>query len=153
MPKPKKNKTGLHKKISSVLKGVPIPQGVRNWRPPDKPGADQTGDSSAVPKSNTSSVFKGVPVPADNESRQPACKHEQDHPANTSPIRPQEGRQASQNNLGRKSDCTKEPTAETAGDKQVDAENRVAYYRGPPIEGSRRSLREWIWEKLFGAKD
>ncbi len=65
MSRPGKKKGGLHKNVSSVLEGVPIPQGVRNWRPPDECGPDWTGDLSDVAKSNISSVFKGVPDHAD----------------------------------------------------------------------------------------
>ncbi len=78
MAKSRENKSGLHKKISSVLKGVPIPQGVRDWQPPDKCEPDKTADASEAGTSKISSVFKGVTAPSGDDARQPADKPAQD---------------------------------------------------------------------------
>ncbi len=152
MAKPRKKRAGLHKDVSSVLEDVPIPQGVRNWQPPDEFGPDWTGDSMAVPKSNISSVFKGVPDPADNYSRQPTYEHAQAHSANGSPIQTLEDSQISQTDSAPKPDHAKEPMPEMAGGKQIGAEDHVACYHDPLVETSCRSLIRWIREKLFCVK-
>ena len=109
MAKPKNKKSGLHKNVASVLKGVAIPQGVRNWRPPGKCTPERSDDLSGVPKPDISSVFKGAPSPGGNGARQPAGEHT------------------------------------SAG--------RVVFYNDAAAKVPRRSLRQRIWEKLFGVKN
>ena len=78
MGKSQKNKAGLHKKVSSVLKGVSIPQGVHDLQPTDTSAPDKTADVSAATTSKVSSVFKDATAPSGNDARQPAGKHVQD---------------------------------------------------------------------------
>ncbi len=80
MAKSGKKKTGLHKMISSVLKDVPIPQGVHDWQPPDTREPDKTADvSEAAATSKISTVFKGVTAESGNDAGQSAGKHAQGH--------------------------------------------------------------------------
>ena len=153
MTKPRKNKAGLHKNVSSVLEGVPIPQGVRNWRPPDECGPDWTGDSSAVPKSNISSVFKGVPIAFGDGARPPAGKHPQNNCAEVSPVETPNDRQTSQSNLVKKLDCPEESLAKAVRAKQPEFVNRVVYYRDPLEEAATRTLGQRIQDNFFAPRE
>jgi hypothetical protein len=87
MAKSGKKKSGFHKEISSILKGVPIPQGVRNWRPPDKSDTDRADDSLSSVMSNVSSVFKGVAVPGAKRAGEPSPAPNEDLDGVTVPER------------------------------------------------------------------
>lgn len=71
MAKSGENKSGLHKKISSVLKGVPIPQGVHDWQPPEKCGPNKTPNASEadVTTAKISTVFKSVTAPSGDDGQ------------------------------------------------------------------------------------
>ncbi len=153
MAEPEKNKVGLHKSVSSVLKGVPIPQGVRNWRPADKFGPDRTGDSSAVPKSDISSVFKGVPVAPDDDARSHVGKHPQNNCAEVSPADTPDDRQTSQSNLVKKHDCPEESLAKAVRTKQPESASRVVYYHDPIDEAATRTLGQRMQDNFFAPRE
>jgi hypothetical protein len=153
MAKRRKNKSGLHKDVSSVLNGVHIPHGVHNWQPPDKFDPDRTDSSSAISESSISSIFKGVPVPHDDSLR-PTRAYAQDHRANIPPFQPQDGIQTSQNAPVKNLDCSEESSGDALGTEQVEFMSRVVHYRNPLFEEApKRNLWKRIREKLFGAKD
>ena len=144
MAKPTKDKTGLHKNVSSVLKGVPIPQGVCNWRPPNRCGPDQTDDSSAVSTSNISSVFKGVSVATEDVARPPAAKHPQNNGSEASLVETPNDRQTSESDLVKNHDCPEESLATDVWTEQPEFVNEVVHYRDPTMEPATRTLGQWI---------
>ncbi len=146
MAKPRKNKAGLHKKVLSVLGGVHIPQGVRNWRPPEKCGPDRPGDPSTVPESNISSVFKGVPVAPSDAVRSPAGQHLQNDCAEVSPVETPNDRETSRSELIKQLDWPGESSAKAERTKQPESVNRVAYYRDPLEESATGTL----WRQIRG---
>lgn len=139
MAKSRKNKAGLHKDVLSVLKDVPIPQGVRNRRPHEKSGPDRTDDSFPVLKSNVSSVFKGVPVTPGDVTRPPAGKHPQNNCSEVSPFERPNDRQTLQSDRVKKFDRPEEP----------EFVNEVVYYRDPTQEAVPRTLGQWIQDSFF----
>ena len=149
MAKPRKNKSGLHKSVSSVLEGVSIPQGVRNWRPNDKCDSDRTDDSPADSKSNISSVFKGVPVAPDDDARLPAGKHPQNKCSGVSLAEPPNDHQTLESDRGRKHDYPEESADTDVGAEQSEFVNEVVYYRDPTLEPTRRTLGQWIQDNFF----
>lgn len=153
MAKPKKNKAGLHKHVSSVLEGVRIPQGVHNWRPPDESALEWTGYSPGISRSSISSVFDGLSPLAANDYPEPTRERAQDHLANTVSIQTPEADQTSHNNMADNLDSREESLAKPLRTDQPEPAYRVAYYRELPEEAPRRSLWERVRERLFGAND
>ena len=153
MAKPRKKKSGLHKAVSAVLKGVPIPQGVRNWRPPGKCTTERSGDSSEVPKPDVSSVFKGVSVPADGNARPPVGDHPQNYCAEASPADAPGGRRTSRRRPIKQREYVEESPARAGRTGDQTSAGRVVCYHDPAEEVPRLSLRKRIWEKLFGTKN
>ena len=154
MAKRRKKKSGLHRHVSSVLKGVPIPQGVRNWRPPGKCTAERCDDSPEVPKPDVSSVFKGVSVPADDSDRAPVGDHPKNYCAEASPADVPSGRRTSRRRRPIKQhECPEESPAKAGRTGGQTSAGRVVCYHDPAEEVPRLRLRKRIWEKLFGTKD
>ena len=127
MAKSKKNKAGLNKHVSSVLQGVPIPQGVYNWRPPDESRLDWGADSSAVTKSHISSVFKGVSVAAG--------EHPRNDDGEVSPVETH--------------DRPQESPAKAARTRQPEFANKVAYYRDPLEEAANQKPEQEMQNNFF----
>lgn len=157
MAKHRKKKSGLHRHVSSVLKGVPIPQGVRNWHPPGECTTERSGDSPEVPKPDVSSVFKGVSVPADDSARPPVGDHPQNYCAEASPAHvPSDvpsGRRTSRRRPIKQREHLEESPAEAGRTGGQTSADRVVCYHDPAEEVPRLSLRKRIWEKLFGTKN
>jgi len=153
MAKAGKNKSGLHKNVSSVLKGVPIPQGVRNWRPPDKSPPGRTGDSSEVPKSNVSSVFKGAPVPAGDGTRPTGGRpRQEEHCAEVSPFDTSDDRRTSRSNLVRQLDWAEECSVEAAGTSEPESTGKVVHYHDPGVEAATRTVGQRMRNKLLAGR-
>jgi hypothetical protein len=152
MAKRRKKKSGLHKGISSVLKGVPIPQGVRNWRPVGKCATQRPCDSPEVPQPEVSSVFKGVSVPADGSARPPVGDHPQNSRAEASPADAPGGLRTSRRPIEQREYLEESPAKAGRTGEQTPA-GRVVCYRDPAEEVPMLSLRQRMWEKLFGTKN
>ena len=131
---------------------VPIPQGVRNWRPPGKCASGRTGDSSEVPKSNVSSVFKGVPVPADDGDRPHAGKTRHDCRTEVSSVGTSDDRRTSRSNLITQLDCSEESSVKGARTKDPESTGKVAYYRDPAVEAATATLGERMRNKLLARR-
>ena len=123
MAKPRKNKAGLHKHVSSVLDGVRIPQGVHNWRPPDESGPHWSGNSPETPRSAISSVFDGLSPLAANDYPEPTRERAQDHLANTVSIQTPDGTQTSQDSLAKNLDGPEESLAKPLRTDQPEPAN------------------------------
>lgn len=127
MSKPKKNNAGLHKNISSVLRGVPIPQGVLNWQPPDELEPDRIGDSSTAVRSNISSVFKGASVASG--------EHPLNDSAEVSPVETH--------------DRPRESPAKAARTRQPEFTTKVACYRDPLEEAAEQKSENETQNNFF----
>ena len=148
MAKSRENKSGLHKKISSVLKGVPIPQGVRDWQPPDKCEPDKTADASEAATSKISSVFKGVTAPSGDDARQPADKPAQDLAGERPAPAPTKERQPPTPPSPR----AEKPAAKAAQPKRPNISNYVVY-QGTPQPGTIKwPLRHRMQTRLVALK-
>jgi hypothetical protein len=153
MAKPRKKKSGLHKHVSSVLRGVPIPQGVCNWWPPGKGPSDRRSGSSEVPQPGVSSLFKDVPEPGRNSVQPPLERSPEYSRTETSPTEMPTDQQTSQLNPTEQRQPPEERPADV-GDKAEQApEGRLVCYHDPAEEVCRLSLRQRIWKKFFGAKN
>jgi hypothetical protein len=154
MAKSKENKSGLHKKISSVLKGVPIPQGVSDWQPPDKCEPDKTADASEAATSKISSVFKGVPAPLSDDARKPADKPAQDQankhpaPAPTKECQPP----TPPSPQAQKPHRPEQPAAKAAQPKRPDISSYVAYPGNPQPGTIKWPLRHRMQTRLVAMK-
>ena len=153
MAKRRKKKSGLHKAVSAVLKGVPIPQGVHNWRPADKSTADCSGDSNEVPDPDVSSVFKGVSVPIGDIAQPTAETSPEDCRAKASPTNVPGDCRTSRPNPMKQREPLEESPAKSGRTGEQTAAGRVVCYHDPAKEVPRLSLRLRIWEKLFGTKN
>ncbi|UCE50648.1 MAG: hypothetical protein JSW47_10880 [Phycisphaerales bacterium] len=143
MAKPEKKKSGFHKDISSVLKGVPIPQGVRNWRPHDR-----MDDSSEPELTNVSSVFKGADAEPDQSSSSSATPESQDHNAQASLADTTGDRAASRRTLLRKLDCPEDFSAKAEQEKQAKTANRTVYYRDRSVRTATPTVAEQLRKQL-----
>ncbi len=126
MAKSGENKSGLNKKISSVLKGVPIPQGVCDWQPPDECEPDKTADISEDATSKISSVLKGVVAPSGDDARQPADEPAQDQASERPATAPTKERQPP-SPRAEKPHRPEQPAAKAAQPKKLKAPSYVAY--------------------------
>ncbi|MBL7185099.1 MAG: hypothetical protein ISS70_02150 [Phycisphaerae bacterium] len=152
MAKSQKNKAGLHKKVSSVLKGVSIPQGVRDWQPADASAPEKTADVSAATTSKVSSVFKGVTAPSGNDARQPAGKHVQDHAGEPPATATTKDRQPPPSSQIEKPHRPEQPAAKAARPKQPKAPGHVVHSGNPQGATIKRPLRHRIKDKLSTPK-
>lgn len=154
MAKSGENKSGLHKKISSVLKGVPIPQGVRDWQPPDKCEPDKTADVSEAATSKISSVFKGVTAPSSDDARQPADKPAQDRAGERPAPVPTKERQppTPPSPQAEKPHRPEQPAAKTAQPKKPDISNYVVYRDNSQAGSIKWPLRHRMKTRLVAMK-
>jgi hypothetical protein len=152
MAKPRKNKSGFHKDISSVLKGVPIPQGVRNWQPPDRPDMDRRDDSSSPAPSNISSVFKEVPAGTDSSRDSSAEAQSKSRNTEGSSIEKPDDRKTSQSTLIKTLDCPEDSSAKTLQSEKSEPPKRVVSYRDPLTETSVPSVEEQLRGKFPASK-
>jgi len=147
MAKAGKKKSGFHKDISSVLKGVAIPQGVRNWRPPDR-----IDDSSAPVPSNISSVFKSTPTEPDSNGNPPAELQPQNHDAERSPAEISNDRPTSRSSLITKLDCPEDSLTKAGHARKSEPEQKVVSYHDPLIETSVPSVGKQLQKKSVASK-
>jgi hypothetical protein len=154
MAKSGENKSGLNKKISSVLKDVPIPQGVRDWQPPDKCEPDKTADVSEDATSKISTVFKGVIAPSGNDARQPADKPAQDRAGERPATAPTKERQppTPPSPRAEKPHRPEQPAAKAAQSKKLKAPSYVAYPGNPQGGTIKWPLRHRIQTRLIAMK-
>lgn len=136
MAKSEKNKSGLHKHVSSVLDGVPIPQGVRNWRPPKKSGPGRLDDSPVVPKSKISSVFKGVAVAPGDDVGPAVSKRLQGNDADVCPPVKSDYRGAGRSNIVKKLDGLGESSVKAARTERPGSVDKVVHYHDPLAEAA-----------------
>lgn len=148
MAKSKKNKSGLHKHVSSVLDGVPIPQGVRNWRPPEKPGPGRLDDSPVVTKSNISSVFKGVSVAPGDDIGPAVPKHLQGAAADVCPPVKSDHRGTGRSNIVKKLDGLGESSVKAARTERPGSVDKVVHYQDPVAEAAARRLGQTMGDRF-----
>lgn len=157
MAKSKKKKSGFHKDIATVLKDVPIPQGVRNWRPPDKSDTDRRDDSLSSTMWQISSVFKGIASRCDCEDSQPAEQLSQiDNTENNSADTTNEY-PSLRCKLITNLDCPKDSPTQGWETEKPRPTNRVVCYRDPQMEMAMLAFGEQedeslISKKVFGKK-
>lgn len=151
MAKSGKKKSGFHKDISSVLKGVPIPQGVRNWRPPDTSEKDRADDSSLSELSNISSVFKGITTESDH-SRSTAEPQTQSYNTELYPAELPDEHPESRVSLITKLDCSEDSSTKAKQVKKHRPANRVASYCDPLMDIAAPSVGEQLQDEYLGSK-
>jgi len=143
MAKGGKNRLGLHRNVSEVLKGVPIPQGVGNWRPPNKSAPGRTDRSFGSGKSSVSSVFKGVDDSADSGEVPRNAGSPQDC-ADACGIDAFDGRRLMHGDVVKRLDPT--------DDGSLAPASGVAHYRDPLIESAPPTGGWRILKRLFGRR-
>ncbi len=148
MAKRKKKKSGFHKDISSVLKDVPIPQGVRNWRPPDTEDVDRTDDSFSPSLSRISSVFKYVSAELDSGECSSANPRPENHNAASSSAKKTDDQPTSRSSLIAKLDSTEGSLTERGQSGKSESPNRVVRYRDPLTETAVPSVEEQLRNKF-----
>ncbi len=154
MAKSGENKSGLHKKISSVLKGVPIPQGVRDWQPPEKCEPDKTADAPEDATSKISTVFKGVIASPDDDARQSTDKPAQDQVGERPATAPTKERQppTPPSPRAEKPHRPEKPAAKAAQPKRSDISNYVVYQDNSQAGTIKWPLRHRMKTRLVAMK-
>ena len=79
------NKAGLHKQVSSVFKGVPVPQNNGARKPSDSPAPNQTPDVSPEPTSADKQISQNSLIKKLSQSEDSSDKAGQSQTANVSP--------------------------------------------------------------------
>jgi len=148
MAKREKKTSGFHKDISSVLKGVPIPQGVRNWRPPDKQDVDQTDGSSLPDPSRISSVFKSVPSEPDSSQISSAESQPNKQGAECSSAEKSDDRAISRGSPVRKLDPAEDSLTKAEQSAKTKTANRVVRYCDPLAETAVPSVEQQLRRKF-----
>lgn len=138
-----KNKAGLQKKVSSVFKGVPIPQGNSTQQPSGAPAPNRTADVSPKPTSGNHQISQSSLIKKLQQSEESLDKVEPEH-TTTSPKPTPTDRQMSQSPPVEKFHEPEESLDEAAPAKQPQSK--------PPAEVARRSLGQQIKDKFFAPK-
>ena len=152
MAKPRKKKSGLHKGVSSVLKGVPIPQGVHNWRPPEISDADRTDDSASYEPSHVSSVFKGAAAEPERRVGPPAEPLPENRDAKVPAAKKSDDRRASRSTLIRKLDCPEDFSIKAEQVRKSGPAARVVHYHDPIAEKTGPSVEKQLQDKSRNSK-
>ena len=138
-----KNKAGLHKQVSSVFKGVPLPQNSGARQPSDTPAPNQTPHGSPKSASTNQQISKSSLIKKLSESEDSSDKAEQSQTANVLP-KSISANQTPQSPPINKISQPKDPLKQTATDTQPES--------NPFIEETRDGLWQQITDKLFTPK-
>lgn len=138
-----KNKAGLQKKVSSVFKGVPVPQNNDAQQPSGTPAPDHTPDVSPKPVSADRQISQSSLIKKLSQSEDSSDKAEQNQTANISP-KPTSTNQMPQSPLINKLPQPKESLKQAAKATQPES--------SPFIEETSQGLWQQIKDKLFTPK-
>jgi len=138
-----KNKAGLQKKVSSVFKGVPLPQNKSAQQPSGTPVPNKTSDGSPKPVPANQKVSKSSLITKLSESEDSSDKAEQTQTANAFPKSTSKN-QVPQNPPINKISQPKAPLKQPLTDTQPEG--------SPFIEETGDGLWQQIKDKLFTPK-
>lgn len=138
-----KNKAGLQKKVSSVFKGVPLPQNKGAQQPSGTPVPNKTSDGSPKPVSANKQISKSSLIKKLSESEDSSDKTEQSQTANAFP-KSTSTNQVPQGPPVNKISRPKEPLKQAPTDTQLEG--------SPFIEETSNGLWQQIKDKLFTPK-
>ncbi len=136
-----KNKAGLQKKVSSVFKGVPVPQNNGAQQPSGTPAPDHTPDVSPKPVSADRQISQSSLVKKLNQSEDSSDKAEQNQTANIFPKPTSTNRMPQSppiNKLPQPKESLKQAAPQPEG--------------GPLLEATSQGLWQQIKDKLFTPK-
>ncbi len=136
-----KNKAGLQKKVSSVFKGVPVPQNKGAQQPSGTPAPNHTPNVPPKPVSADRQISQSSLVKKLNQSEDSSDKAEQKQTANVFP-KPTSTNRMPQSPPVNKLSQPKEPL------KQAAPQNEG----GPLLEATSQGLWQQIKDKLFTPK-
>ena len=136
-----KNKAGLQKKVSSVFKGVPVPQNNGARQPSDTPAPDHTPDVSPKPVSAAGQISQSSLMKKFNQSEDSSDKAEQSQTANVFP------NSTSTNQMPQSPPINKLPQPRESL-KQAAPQPEG----GPLLETASQGLWQQIKDKLFTPK-
>ncbi|HUT45073.1 MAG TPA: hypothetical protein VMX36_02260 [Sedimentisphaerales bacterium] len=138
-----KNKAGLQKKVSSVFKGVPVPQNNGAQQPSGTPAPDHTPDVSPKPVSADRQISQSSLIKKLNQSEDLSDEAEQNQTANISP-KPTSTNQMPQSPLINKLPQPKKSLKQAAKATQPES--------SPFIEETGDGLWQQIKDKIFTPK-
>ena len=138
-----RNKAGLHKQVSSVFKGVPLPQNSGAWQPSGTPAPNQTSDISPKPASTNQQISKSSLIKKLSESEDLSDKAEQSQTANGLP-KSTSANQTPQSPPINKFSPHRELLMQAATDTQPEI--------NPFIEETSDGMWQQIKDKLFAPK-
>ena len=138
-----KNKVGLQKKVSSVFKGVPLPQNKGAQQPSGTPVPNKTSDGSPKPVSANKQISKNSLIKKLSESEDSSDKTEQSQTANAFP-KSTSTNQVPQSPPINKISQPKELLKQAPTDTQPES--------SPFIEETSNGLWQQIKDKLFTPK-
>ena len=136
-----KNKAGLQKKVSSVFKGVPVPQNNSTKQTPDTPAPNRTPDVPPKPVSENKKITQSSLISRLSQSEDSPNDAEQSQKANAFQ-KPASTNQVPQSSPADKIPQPKEPLKQTAPEPEET----------PFIEESGDGLLQQIRDKLFTPK-
>ena len=136
-----KNKAGLHKQVSSVFKGVPLPQNNNARQPSGTPAPNQTPDGSPKPVSANQQSSKSSLIKKLSESEDSSDSAGQNRTANAFK-KPASTNQMPQNTPVSKPPQAKEPLKQAAPQPEDS----------PLIDETGNGLWQQIKDKLFTPK-
>jgi len=136
-----KNKAGLQKKVSSVFKGVPVPQNNGAQQPSGTPAPDHTPDVPPKPVSADRQISQSSLIKKLNQSEDSSGKAEQNQTANVFP-KPTSTNRMPQSPLINKLPQPKESLKQAAPQPESS----------PFIEETSDGLWQQIRDKLFTPK-
>ena len=136
-----KNKAGLQKKVSSVFKGVPVPQNNGAQQPSGTPAPDHTPDVPPKPVSADRQISQSSLIKKLNQSEDSSGKAEQNQTANVFP-KPTSTNRMPQSPLINKLPQPKESLKQAAPQPESS----------PFIEETSDGLWQQIKDKLFTPK-
>jgi hypothetical protein len=113
---------------------VPIPQGVRNWRPPDSSEKDRVEDSLLSESSKVSSVFKGVAYDSNYINSQSAEQKVKINKTENSNSRATNENPLLRSSLIARLDNAEDSLAKGWNNGKSNNVNKVVCYRDPVID-------------------
>ena len=138
-----KNKAGLHKNVSSVFKGVPVPQNNGSQQPSGTPTPDPAHGVPPKPATADRQVSQNSLIKKLNQSEDSSDKAEQSQTANVSP------KPTSTNQVQQSPPITKLPQPEESLKRAATATQPESR---PFIEETSDGLWQQIKDKLFTPK-
>ena len=138
-----KNKAGLQKKVSSVFKGVPVPQNNGAQQPSGTPAPGHTPDVPPKPVSVDRQISQSSLIKRLNQSEDSSDKAEQNQTANISP------KPTSTNQMPKSPPINKLPQPKESLKQAAKATQPES---SPFIEETNDGLWQQIKDKLFTAK-